>query len=66
MKRLNLTAMWSRRYMAGVTGSYDLIFWEPNPGAMDPTSTVSNICSAADPVLGLIGGFVQVKNIKLK
>ncbi len=52
--------------MAGVTGSYDLIFWETNPGAMDPTSTVSNICSAADPVLGLIGGFVQVKNIKLK
>ena len=47
-------------YMAGVTGSYDLIFWESNPGVMDPTSTVSNICTAADPVLGLLGGFGRI------
>ena len=47
-------------YMAGVTGSYDLIFWESNPGVMDLTSTVSNICTAADPVLGLLGGFGRI------
>lgn len=47
-------------YMAGMTGDYDLIYWTTNGGAMDPSSTVSNICSVADPVLGLLGGFGRI------
>ena len=47
-------------YMAGMTGDYDLIYWKTNGGAMDPSSTVSNICSMADPVLGLLGGFGRI------
>ncbi len=44
-------------FMAAMTGSYDLIYWETNGGAMDPSSTVSNIGSVADPVLGQLPGF---------
>ncbi len=44
-------------FMAAMTGSYDLIYWETNGGAMDPSSTVSNIGSMADPVLGQLVGF---------
>jgi len=44
-------------FMAAMTGSYDLIYWQTNGGAMDPSSTVSNIGSMADPVLGQLPGF---------
>ncbi len=44
-------------FMAAMTGNYDLIYWETNGGAMDPSSTVSNIGSVADPVLGQLTGF---------
>ena len=44
-------------FMAAMSGSYDLIYWETNGGAMDPSSTVSNIGSMADPVLGQLTGF---------
>ena len=44
-------------FMAAMTGSYDLIYWETNGGAMDPSSTVSNIGTMADPVLGQMTGF---------
>ena len=47
-------------FMAAMTGAYDLIYWESNGGAMDPSSTVSNICSMADPVLGQLGGFGSI------
>lgn len=44
-------------FMAAMSGSYDLIYWETNGGAMDPSSTVSNIGTMADPVLGQLTGF---------
>lgn len=47
-------------FMAAMTGSYDLIYWETNGGAMDPSSTVSNIGSMADPVLGQLPGFGSI------
>ncbi len=47
-------------FMAAMSGNYDLIFWQTNGGAMDPSSTVSNICSMADPVLGLLGGYGSI------
>ncbi|MBQ8964558.1 MAG: hypothetical protein IJ089_12340 [Clostridia bacterium] len=43
--------------MAAMTGQYDLIIWETNGGAMDPSSTISNVGSMADPVLGQLTGF---------
>jgi nickel transport system substrate-binding protein len=49
-------------FMAAMTGSYDLIYWETNGGAMDPSSTVSNIGSMADPVLGQLPGFGSITN----
>ncbi len=49
-------------FMAAMTGNYDLIYWETNGGAMDPSSTVSNIGSMADPVLGKLTGFGQITN----
>jgi len=49
-------------FMAAMTGSYDLIYWETNGGAMDPSSTVSNIGSMADPVLGQLPGFGSIAN----
>ena len=49
-------------FMAAMTGSYDLIYWETNGGAMDPSSTVSNIGSVADPVLGKLTGFGNITN----
>ncbi|MBR3555393.1 MAG: peptide ABC transporter substrate-binding protein [Oscillospiraceae bacterium] len=49
-------------FMAAMTGSYDLIYWETNGGAMDPSSTVSNIGSMADPVLGKLTGFGSITN----
>ncbi len=44
-------------FMAAMSGSYDLIYWETNGGAMDPSSTVSNIGTMADPILGQFTGF---------
>ncbi len=44
-------------FMAAMSGSYDLIYWETNGGAMDPSSTVSNIGTMADPILGQLTGF---------
>ncbi len=44
-------------FMAAMTGQFDLIIWETNGGAMDPSSTVSNVGSMADPVLGQLTGF---------
>lgn len=49
-------------FMAAMSGSYDLIYWETNGGAMDPSSTVSNIGSAADPILGKLAGFGRITN----
>jgi len=49
-------------FMAAMTGSFDLIYWETNGGAMDPSSTVSNIGSMADPVLGKLTGFGNITN----
>ncbi len=47
-------------FMAAMTGSYDLINWETNGGAMDPFSTVSNIGTMADPILGQFPGFGSI------
>ena len=47
-------------FVAAMTGSYDLIIWQTNGGAMDPSSTVSNIGSMADPILGQITGMGQI------
>ncbi|MCR5089076.1 MAG: peptide ABC transporter substrate-binding protein [Oscillospiraceae bacterium] len=47
-------------FMAAMTGSYDLIYWETNGGTMDPSSTVSNIGSMADPILGQLPGFGNI------
>ncbi len=44
-------------FMTAMTGGYDMIYWETNGGAMDPSSTVSNIGTMADPVLGQLTGF---------
>ncbi len=44
-------------FMAAMTGSYDMIYWETNGGAMDPSSTFSNIGTMADPILGQLTGF---------
>ncbi len=49
-------------YMAGMTGSYDLIYWKTNGGTMDPASTISNIGTMADPVLGQFTGFGGITN----
>ncbi|MCR4725265.1 MAG: peptide ABC transporter substrate-binding protein [Clostridia bacterium] len=47
-------------FMTAMTGGYDLIYWETNGGAMDPSSTVSNIGTMADPVLGQLTGFGSI------
>ncbi len=43
-------------FYAALGGDYDLIIWKSNGGAYDPSSTIGNIASAADPIMNLMIG----------